>query len=376
MDFFSLPYLALILCYVFFYFYEKSNQQSNNKSIAGFLCAFVFILFFGFRGFIGSDWFNYENYYSEATLDVWTAFDYEIGFSFLVKLFHDLGFEYSFFVFFITLIQVFLWHRFLKRESYNISLAYIVLISCFPLLIIDLLRNFTAILIAVQSIEYINKNKKFKAFLIILFSMSFHLTGITFLLLFFLKRNYFNKKVLVILLILGIIVYFLQVRFLDSIMASVGRILGGRFEYLAGTVTESDVSYGIRFGILEKIFIFIVVLINYKYIVNNKIISPIYFNSFFCYCFIQLYFSTSEAMINRFALLFFWAYLMILCNLKDLIKHSELRKNVVLPVMLFCFLKTYITFNNPLYRYTNTIFSKESYYDRALIRDEFYESKE
>lgn len=376
MDFFSLPYLALILCYVFFYFYEKSSQQSNNKSIAGFLCAFVFILFFGFRGFIGSDWFNYENYYSEATLDLWTAFDYEIGFSFLVKLFHDLGFEYSFFVFFITLMQVFLWHRFLKRESYNISLAYIVLISCFPLLIIDLLRNFTAILIAVQSIEYINKNKKFKAFLIILFSMSFHLTGVFFLALFFLKRNYIKKKVLIVLLVFGIIIYFFQIRFLDSIVFSIGEMLGGRFEYLANSVVDSDVSYGVRFGILEKILVFVLVLINYKYIVNNKIISPIYFNSFFCYCFILLYFSTSETIINRFSLLFFWAYIMILCNLRNLIKHSEFRKNVVLPIILFCFLKTYVTFNNPLYRYSNIVFEKDSYYDRGIIRDEFYDSRE
>ncbi|MET3028183.1 EpsG family protein [Flavobacterium sp. UW10123] len=376
MDFFSLPYLFLILCYVFLYFYEKSAKESNNKVKAGFLGALLFVFFFGFRGFIGSDWFNYENYYSEATLDVWTAFDYEVGFSFLVKLFHDLGFQYSFFVFFITLIQTILWHRFLKRQSYNISLAYIVLISCFPLLIIDLLRNFTAILIAVQSIEYINKNQRIKAFLIILLSMSFHLTGFAFLFLFLLKRNYFNKKILIVLLFLGIIVYFLQIRFVDGIVAYLGGVLGGRFEYLAGTVTESDVSYGIRFGILEKIFLFILVLINYKHVVNNKLLSPIYFNSFFCYCFIQLFFSTSEAMINRFALLFFWAYLIVLCNLKNLIKNKEIRNNVVLPIVMFCVLKTYVTFNNPLYRYSNVIFSNESYYDRALIRDEFYESKD
>lgn len=245
----------------------------------------------------------------------------------------------------------------------------------FPLLIVDLLRNFTSILIGIQAIEYLNKNKKIKAALVILTSMLFHTTGIFFFFLFFLRSNYIKKSTLIILLMFGIGVYLLQLRFIDVIIFSVGKVLGGQFEYLAGSVADSDLTYGLRFGILEKLFIVILVLLNYQYIVSNRLISPIYLNVFFCYCFILLYFSTSESIINRFSLLFFWGYLMVLFSLKDLIKHSEIKKYAVIIILSVCLLKTYLTFNSELYRYSNNIFEKDSYSTREIIRDEHYDDR-
>lgn len=375
MGFYSLPYLFLILLYVIIYFYEISNNELRNSNNARFFSAFIFVLFFGFRGFIGSDWFNYESYYSDTSLSTWTVFDYEIGFSFVAKLFHDLGLSFEFFVFFITLIQVFLWDRFLVRESKYISLPYIILISIFPLLIVDLLRNFTSILIGIQAIECLNKNKKIKAVLIILASIAFHSTGIFFFSFFFLKSNYFKRSTLIILSILGIGVYLLQLRFINVIVFSIGELLGGRFEYLAGSVVDSDLVYGLRFGILEKLFVIVLVLINYQYIVSNRLIPPIYFNAFFCYCFILLYFSTSDAIINRFSLLFFWGYLMVLSNLNGLINHSEFRRYTAIIILFICLLKTYFTFNVELFRYSNRIFGKDSYSTREIIRQEHYQDQ-
>jgi hypothetical protein len=361
----------LILTYAIIYINENSNKQNNttnNKRIR-FISAFIFLIFFGFRGYVGSDWFNYEYYYSETTLDSWTIQDYELGFSFFAKLFHDLGLTYHFFIFFITLIQVILWNRFLKTQSNQIALSYIILISLFPLLIIDLLRNLTSILIAIQAIDYINKNRKFKAAIIILLSVLFHTTGVFFFLLFLINRQYFKRSNLIIILILGIIVYILQFNFFNSIVAFIGQHIGGRLQYLASTITDSDKTYGLRFGILEKLFILVLVLMNYNRIVRNKLIKPIYFNGFFCYCFLLLYFSTSDTIINRFSLLFFWAYLMILCNFKILIGNN----NMNLIVIFICVLKTFVTFNRDIYEYSNNIITEDSYYERKVIREKAYE---
>ena len=119
MNFYNLPYLILVLIYVAIYFYGNSSSQLKNKSNTRFFCALLFILFFGLRGYIGSDWLNYENYYYETSLSSWTVLDYEIGFSFITKLFHDLGFSYQFYVFFLTVLQALLWNRFLKKERQN-----------------------------------------------------------------------------------------------------------------------------------------------------------------------------------------------------------------------------------------------------------------
>lgn len=371
MDFFSFPYLILILVYVVIYFNENRSKQENNRHIR-LLCAFIFFIFFGFRGYVGSDWFNYEYYYSETTLNEWTVVDYEIGFSFLAKLFHDLGLTYNMFVLFITLIQTFLWNRFLKINSSQTALSYIVLISIFPLLILDLLRNFTSILIAVQAIEFVKKNQKIKAAIIILCSTLFHATGVFLLFIIFINANYFKGWLLITLLFFGIVVYILQINFFNTIVDFAGSIIGGRMQYLASTITESDKTYGLRFGILEKLFIVLLLLINYKRIVSNKLIAPIYFNSFFFYCFILLYCSTSETLINRFSLLFFWAYVMIVCDLKILIRN----RSITVVVIFICFLKTFITFNRDIYRYSNNLFTEDSYYERKLIREEAYENRE
>ena len=189
----------------------------------------------------------------------------------------------------------------------------------------------------------------------------------------FFHKNYFKKVTLIFLFLIGLIIYFLQVRFLDSVIFSIGALLGGKFEFLASGIVESDLVYGVKLGIVEKLLVVILVLINYKRIVNNKIISPLYFNFFFLYSFTLLYFSTSESIINRFSLLFFWAYVIILCNLKSIVQHSELKKGIVVSILFLCIIKTYLTFNTELYKYSNLFFGKDSHYDREVIRDEHYE---
>jgi hypothetical protein len=375
MDFYSLPYFFLILIFLLIYLYEKSSSGLKTNVKVRFLCGFIFVLFFGFRGYIGSDWLNYNAYYSEATLSSWSSRDYEIGFSFLAKLFHDLNFDFEYFVLVITLFQVFLWDRFLKYNSSNIALSYIILISIFPLLVIDLLRNFTSILIALQAIIYLKNNKKFKAAVFILSSVFFHATGLVFFVLFFLRKKYFKKQMLFAIFLIGIIIYFLQIRYIDYVILVVGDLLGGRFQYLAGTVIDSELVYGIRVGILVKIFFMVIVLFNYNHIVKNKIISPLIFNAFFCYCFIQLYFSAYDAFINRFALLFFWAYLIVLTNMKIMIKNHNFGKFALVIIFFLCFLKTTVTFNQEIYIYSNNLFGKDSFENRKILRNEHYDSR-
>lgn len=372
MDFYSLPYIILLLVYLLLYFVENTSHTVFRRKIVRFFCAFLFVFFFGFRGYVGSDWYNYQEYYSEATLSLWTIYDFEIGFSFFVKLFNDIGFSYEFFVFFITLVQAFLFDRFIKNECKNVALAYICLISLFPLLIIDLLRNFTSILIAIQSLYYINKEKKIRALLIILVSITFHTTGAFFLFFFLWSKNYFKKLTLYVLLFIGLGIYLSQFRFIDSIITVIGSLFGGRLEYLAGTIAESDQAYGIKFGILEKLFVLVIVLINYDYIVKNKLVSPISFNFFFCYCFVQLYFSTSDSIINRFGLLFFWAYLLFLADLKIMIENSLVKKYILVLIILLFFIKGYVTFDKVIYRYSNNLFERDDFYIRSVNREEFY----
>lgn len=202
--------------------------------------------------------------------------------------------------------------------------------------------------------------------------MTFHTTGIFFFLLFLLRERYFNKKVIVVILLGGLIVYFLQIRFIENTILYIGHSFGGRIQYLAESAASTEKSYGIRLGILEKLLFAAIVLAKYKYITQRKIISPLFFNSFFVYIFILLYFSTIDAFVNRFSLLFFWSYVYVLAECYIYLKNNRSRKVVISIILLICFVKSNITFNNVLYDYSNFIFTKDSLNQRELIRMKYY----
>lgn len=369
MELYNVPYICVFILFFLLLKYENNNGNRNNVRL---IAAGIFILFYGFRGYIGTDWFNYNTYYEQATLKTWSESDYELGFAFLSKLLHDIGVPYLDFVFIIVVLQVFLWDRVLKLLNLPIALSYIILISIFPLLVIDLLRNFTSILIALQGVAYLIRGEKKGAISYFLLSILFHTTGIFFFFLFFIRKTYLNKKVAWVLTCVGLVFYFLQLRVVDNIIELLGGFVGGRVEYLADSAISSEQGYGIRFGIIEKLIFLFIVLFNYDSLTNNKKISPLIINAFFIYIFIQLYFSTIDAFVNRFSLLFFWSYLFVLVKTPQLVSKKYNFSLLKSFILLLCFFKIYITYNNILYSYKNTLLSEDSIREREWNRAQFY----
>ena len=166
--------------------------------------------------------------------------------------------------------------------------------------------------------------------------------------------------------------YFLQLRIVDNLIEQLGNLVGGRVEYLAGSAISSDEGYGIRFGIIEKLIFLFIALFNYDYLVKNKKISPLTINTFFIYIFIQLYFSTIDAFVNRFSLLFFWSYVFVLVQIPQLVSKKNNANLLRSFILLLCFFKVYITYNNILYSYKNTLLSEDSIREREWNRTKFY----
>ena len=55
---YSLPYIALVLFYAILSCVYVTVTDDMKRNIR-FLCVFVYIIFFGFRGFVGDDWTIY-----------------------------------------------------------------------------------------------------------------------------------------------------------------------------------------------------------------------------------------------------------------------------------------------------------------------------
>ncbi|MCP1997429.1 EpsG family protein [Flavobacterium sp. HSC-61S13] len=332
----------------------------------------MFLLFFGFRGYIGSDWFNYNLKYESTLWNVWTADDYEIGFSFLMKMSKLLGLSYQSFVLGITLIQVFLINKLFGSYLKYVSLGYILLIALFPIVIIDLLRNFTAILIGMFAIPYIIENKKTKAILIILLAVSFHTSSVFLFFLFFIGKKVINKRLLVVLSFLGIIVYLLEFNFYKDFLEMIGSAVGGRIEHLLNQgADDTEKAYGITWGILEKI-----VLLGFIIIYYNRVIKYNAFlvNSCIIYLLVYLYFSTSQSFINRFSNLFLLGYIYMYTNVVLSVAANNSRFWIRY-ILLFCFMRTGLSYNNELYTYSNNILSDDNVNTRFLAREQYYKNR-
>ncbi|WP_293899088.1 EpsG family protein [Sphingobacterium sp. UBA5670] len=368
----SFPYLILFGFFLVLYLIEdtyKNDVSVRNK--VRFFCGTAFVIFFGFRGYIGSDWLNYEYSYSITSWKEWTINDYEIGYSAIAKTFAFFKISYFYFVAFITTLQVFLLDRFLsKYPKFSVSIFYIALIALFPVLIVDLQRNFLSILLVMNGIALINSGNKKGFYLYVGAGMLFHLSAIVFFILPYLDRIKFKKGLLLVLFILGLIIYALQINFYKSALSILASAVGGRLEHLIEQSTgETEVAYGLTIGIVEKIFLYILIFNIYTKISKEY---RLIVNACIVYLLIYFYFSTSQSFINRFANLFFWGYILSYDQLRTYLMRLKLKPIFVFCFLTFCFLRTYVGYNSILYRYTNILVQEEDKTLRIYDRNAFY----
>lgn len=360
---YSLAYLIVLLLYLLLGFLEyRFSAYKRNIQIVE--CLF-FILFFGLRGYIGTDWINYHEYY--ATKSIWNFTRYEPGFCLLTNLCSAINLPYYSWIFLIVVLQGFLFDFYFRKKIKYMSLAYIVLISFFPNLVIDTLRNFISILLGMISLDKWSNNQKKLAIVFVVLSILFHTTGIVFIFFFPLTRFYLNKKLVLFLFFCGLAVYFLRIEYIKPIISTIGNMLGGSYSVMANMYLETDAtsaSYGISFGILEKILFFILFFLRYDYVVQHNIFDKYIFNLFILYVLAQFYFSEMSILITRFAIILFAGYLIMLTSL-NLIYHLKSNR-FILSILLItlCLIKASISYNAKIYDYSNVVFQQDDINER------------
>ena len=170
----------------------------------------------------------------------------------------------------------------------------------------------------------------------------------------------------------GLVIYFLQINFYKDTLLSIGSFMGGGVEELIiQAVGEAEQSYGVRFGIIEKIFLFIMLFFLHPKI---KPLSPLIINVCFVYLLIYLYFSTSQSFINRFATLFFWGYMLVYCEFAIILLRNRISSFIII-FLLFSIIRTYSSYNNILYKYVNVLYQNEDHYTRMKDRNYFYNNR-
>ncbi|MGI9651848.1 EpsG family protein [Chryseobacterium sp. RLHN22] len=327
---YSIPYLILFIIFFLLFLWEnRLRSKGDDIKIVRYAAMFVFFIFFGFRGYIDTDFALYYSLYENTpSLDnVRGVTDYfwkldedyllkiEPGFKVFLVILKTISKDYFFLQIVSSLIDILFLNYFFNKYSPHYILAFIMfLIFGGILLEVNLLRNSKAIFLFIYSLQFIHNRDPLKFYICNLIGLFFHTSAIFFFPLYFFLHKKIPSFVVWGMFVIGCVLYLGQVKFITPIVLFLGNIMGGVYSIMAeGYSGDSMYStgYGITLGFVEKILSFILIYAFYNKIgekIKNEKQQNILFNLFFIYNIVYLYLSEYSVLIDRFATLFVLSY--------------------------------------------------------------------
>lgn len=383
---YSIPYVILILIYGLLADYYRRADEADRSRI-NMVCIVIFILFFGFRGFVGQDWSNYYPTFerlSSANLgDFFNSFDdtsFEPGFVFLMLSCKTVFDNYHFMVFVCTLINAILLFRFIFKNIHNTPLALIVFLCMGGLIMeINLLRNSISILIFLNTIEYIQKRKPLPFFLWNFLGLSFHVSSILYFPVYFFFHKKPPKWLFVGILIVSNIVFFSGIKFVTPILVAVAGQLGESYEELVEFYTEgkyADMQLTLSIGYIERLFTGVLVLCYYDKLMELRKDNVIYINAFLMFYILFFLFAEFAVIGGRLANLFTFCYWILWIDLLKCIALPNNRRLYVGYLVVYCLLKVFGTAVDETFYYDNLLTGSKSYEERIYIYSRIVDNDE
>ncbi len=372
----SLPYILFVFLYVILAIYEIriKEEEVRKKQIIRIVCISFYILFFGFRGLIGWDWYNYYPFFEKLPLlntphfsKIFNSLGFEIGFKIYSLAIKTLISNYNIYVLISTIINVTLLNIFLKRYTTHYAFAFLIYLVMGGIPTeIDLLRNSKSIFLFLISLKYVHE-RKFIPFLICnLIGVSFHTTSILFIPLYFVLTKVFSRNLFIILFIIGNLIFVLQIQYLEPILKFVAGLIGGKVSYLVSAYFEISgaKAYGLTIGYIERIISFLLLIIYHDKLLKGNTYNVIFINSFMIYFLLFFYFGEIRIVTLRITNLFYYPYWILMPAIYENIKiHTN--KNIFLVYLVATsLLKTNGLTNLPNYKYDNFILNEKSYNER------------
>lgn len=368
---YSLPYLiyfAFLLLLHGVYCTAKKREANLKKTRRNLdiLVVFSFMIFFGLRGFIYTDCFQYYDFfrksyvYELSYLNGW----YEPGYI-LCNQFIGL-FTHNFWVyqFIWTGIDLLLLFAILRREcGEKFYLAIAFLIPLWTGNEMNLFRNAKAILIFFWALPYIRDQKIVKYLISIFVASTFHITALFFLPMYF----FVNKRLLKLFVVFGVIAivfYFIGLSDVTSHFLSFGKMIGGRMDIKSVAYTTDVAANIFSFGTLYRLFLLSVAIYTYKRYskINIEVI-----NISLIYCCVFLALSSILVLRDRFASMFVLGLICWLPNAFECFHSKSAAKMLTFVNILFLFAYTFVQTNNPAAQYENLL-TGISTYSQAFSR--------
>ena len=361
----SIPYITLLIFLFITAFLEK-NLRGRQLWFVRITVSVILFVFFGLRGFIGTDFTNYYGLFiniDNASGSI-SDFNFEIGFLWLTYILKWIWNDFHFYIFSLTLLHVIPLSVFFVRQTRNLSLAFIFFLGFRGLIFeFNLLQNTLSILFFILSLPYLEKKRYFWFILLNSIGASFHLSSLLFIPFIFFINKRFKLKNHIALLIIGNCIYFLApdliVRGILWLIESGSKINFG--QYLS--YFYNDIPAKLSFGYLERMITITIILVNKKAIEQKLVRANIFINMALIYNIVMLLFSSVYVLYDRLSLLFIISFWVLIPHI---ILNNLIKKRIYYSiVMLFvCFIKLTLSTQDSVMRYDNLIFKIDSYNKR------------
>ena len=234
-------------------------------------CAFVLLsLVLGIRYGYGNDYFNYYDVYQNS-FGKWDE-SQELGWFFLNRLFHPVGFEGM--VFFLTFIEHIMLYDLIRRhiphDYYWLAVFIYVFNSDYMLIGLSMMRQFLVQIIGLYAVEFAVKKRIFPFLLLVLIGIMIHKIALLILPLYFLSFIKDSKwwMLTIAMVLLGVIALNMNLIIELSVEAFQETEFKYADSYLNENVLSEEHTLGMRY-IYHYVIYIIVFIRNFKYISSN-----------------------------------------------------------------------------------------------------------
>jgi len=375
---YSIPYILLIIFYAILAIYSYSTEDQEIRKRVDIAAIAMFVLFFGFRGFIGTDWTTYYVAYdkcdiNDLTLNVFQSSDitYEPGYTLLELLCNSIHLSFQGFVLVCCLINTVLLFRFLHKRIDNLPLGLLLYICMGGFVMsTNLMRNSIAILLFANAIEYLFERKPIPYFSLCILALTFHVSSIFYFPLYFFFHKRCTKWVFLGLFIAGNIVFLTHFKLVSLILTNTVGLIVPKLSGMIEAYTEGgygDLATGISIGYLERLLTGILIFCYYDKLCEIRKENAIFINSYIAYFIFFFYFSEFAIMSGRLSNLFTYFYWIIWIDLLYCFSIDNNRYLFIAFLTIYCIMKMIGMTKYKILEYDNTLFGAKTYNERLFL---------
>lgn len=299
--------------------FGRDKQLKKRLLNSAYILIFLFLCF---RGFLGWDWYFYYPSFMEGT------YVYEKGYMLLSKVIGGIYKNYSFYQTILAFIDLSVFYWFFKKYCKYPLMSFVIFLSIQGFQMeVELLRNMKSIILFLLSFQFIERREWVPYMLLNLLGISFHMSSLIYLPMYFILNFKYNKKVIVYLFLLGVVYYLSDVKILTYFL---GFLKSGLQERVAGYLNYGSVIRQINYFFIERVVVFIFA---YLYEKNNVIK-----NSAYIWCFIFIFTPELPVFSMRIGVLFIYSVWLVLARAFENIKSKEI---LIVVIAFFCFYRLY-----------------------------------